>query len=141
MAKAIDQVKALYEKVQAKKAAIVNAEKSHFLTDGFFKFSQVGNTTDLKVVRNVSALVDIVAFLYARSDAHKRATEFLNVVTEDNWLSAPISAWLEDCKTRSIQLNIAAERTKLRSLEESLLRLSPKLAQQVELDEIVKALA
>jgi len=131
----------LYNKVQKKKGEIAKAEAGVYQTDCMFAFSKTGPRTDIRTVRSESDLVEILAFLNTRDMAHKKAVETLGVNVKNTWLGADISNWENDLKVRATALNIAQERAKLQSMEDTLKRISPELLKEIELESIAAQLS
>lgn len=135
------EIRALYEKVQAKKTEILSAEKGNYQTDGYFRFSSTGQVIDIKTVRSTDQLCDVTAFLIEREKSHEEAAKFLGVESKTTWLSAPINSWMNDLKLRATQLNIAAEKANLEGMENTLLTISPQLLKELQLEAVKKALS
>lgn len=139
MTQVSEQIRTLFEKVQAKKAEIASAEAGRFVTDGLFKFGSNTRVIDLKTEKNVDALTDIMAFLLEKESYSNVAAKRLGLPTEPfKWMGATVSQWESDLKTRITQLQLTQRRCELKKAEEDLLKISPALLEELRLDAISK---
>lgn len=113
-----ERVLALFEKLQAKKAEVANAERPVFITGGQFRYSEsVGTTVDILTVRDERKLVEILVFLKDRSERYPAACEELGITAEFKWLGFTLEEWTKDLKTRVSTLQIAKRKAELKDLE------------------------
>jgi hypothetical protein len=136
------QVQALFAEVEKRKAAIAAAENpTCFVTNGNFRYSNDGAIHNLKSVRHIPQLVDMVVFLLTRKNAHEEACKLLETESSCNWLSVSVDHWISDIKIRVTQLSISDRKAALANLEEKLRKLAPKeVTDAMEMAEITKAL-
>lgn len=137
-----EAIKALFNKLAAKKAEVANAEKPVYVTGGQFRYSEsMGNTVDIMTVRDPRKLVEVLAFLKDREKSFNEAKEELGVKVDFTWLGASVVDWTRDLKTRIGVLNLTATRKELAELEDRLNKIvPPEMRAQMELEAIQAAL-
>ena len=136
-------VKALFDKVQAKKLAIQNAEKPNWQTSGSFGYNahSAHDRINIQTVTDPRKLIEVLAFLKDRAKNYVEAATELSLDADFKWLSFTVDEWKSDLQTRANQLSIQAKKKELTELENRLNALiSPELKAQMELAEISKAL-
>ena len=130
-----ERVLALFEKLQAKKAEVANAERPVYVTGGQFRYSEsVGTSVDIMTARDERKLVEILVFLKDRSERYPAACEELGVIAEFKWLGFTYDEWKQDLKTRISVLQIAKRKAELKELEARVNAvMTPELRAELEL--------
>jgi len=135
--KTTDQiVKELFDKLQAKKAEVANAEKPHYITGGIFRYSDTNSAaTDIMTVSDERKLVSILAFLKEREKSYNEAAAELNVKSPFTWLGFSVEDWKKDILTRVSILQLAQRRRELSDLEKRVDDIiSPELKRSMEIE-------
>lgn len=129
-----ERVKALFAKLQEKKAEVANAERPTYITGGQFRYSEsIGNSIDVCTERYERKLVEILTFLKERSAKYVEAAEELGVDTKFTWLGFTVEEWSKDLKTRVSVLQIAKRKAELVELEKRVNAVvSPELRMKME---------
>ena len=137
-----EQVKALFEKLNSKKAEVANAERPVYITGGSFRYSEsMHNVVDIITVREERKLVEILAFLNEREKNYDEAAKELGVNANFTWLGFTKDDWKKDIMTRVSILQLAKRKAELAELEKKLNGiLSPELRAKMELEYITTAL-
>ncbi len=135
-------VRAILKEVTERRAVIANAEKQNYITDGLFKYgnSSTVPVTDIKTVKHVNQLRDILSFLLSKESYESKANSILGIKDSVyTWNGATISEWTNDLQLRKSILNITSERDMLQKAEEKLMLIDPSLREELELEELRKA--
>lgn len=137
------EIKALYEKIQLKKAALNAANDNRYVTNCEFRYSPTGVVKDIRTVRTVNELIEMMSFLIARNATNIEAAQKLGVEPPKfTWLGATEDQWANDLKIRATQINLISAKAELNDLEQKLLKIaSPEFLQELELESIKAALA
>ena len=137
-----EKVLQLFERLQAKKAEVANAERPQYITGGQFRYSEtMGNSVDIISVRDERKLVEILTFLKERSQKYAESAQELNVDAVFTWLDFTVEEWTTDLKTRVSILQLAKRKAELKKLEERVDAIvSPELKRKMELDALEKLL-
>lgn len=138
-----EEVKELFDIVQARKLEIEKLEKPCWNTSTEFGFSanSLHDRVNVATVTDTRKIVDMLSFLLDRKDKTERAANELGVEYEFKWLGFTLDEWKEDFKTRVGQIKIKEKQKELQELEAQLdTIISPELKRQMKLEEIKKAL-
>ena len=137
------KVRELFDLVQFKKAALVNATKPCWNTSCSFGYSPnaTHDRIDLKIITDIRKLVEIHAFIMERYERFDASAKNLGVNKSFTWLGFTAQEWEKDIQIRVDQLNFQEKSKELSSLETRLSGLiSPELKAQLELEAISKLL-
>ena len=138
------QIRALYTKVQEQKLALENAAKGTYCTDGMFKFGSNTPEINIKTVRQVDKLVEMLSFMIDKNKSNDKACDILGVTsTEFTWCGASIENWIVDFKTRIAQINTVDQKQKLAKAEaqlETFKNQDPEFFASIELEKISQLL-
>lgn len=134
-------IRKLYNKVQEKKAVILNAEKGTYLTDGLFRFGNNAQVIDIKTERNKNRLKEIMSFLLEKEAFDGKANEILGLKENFTWMNVTLDEWTKDLKTRVAQLSLAESKASLQADEAALLSMDATLLQEIKLEEMSKRLS
>ena len=77
------QIRALYTKVQEQKLALENAAKGTYCTDGMFKFGSNTPEINIKTVRQVDKLVEMLSFMIDKNKSNDKACDILGVTSTE----------------------------------------------------------
>lgn len=143
MAKRTDQKTLdLIKEVNRRKAEIQKLQKPNWLTNCSFTYvdgSNLNNAINIHVQTSVKELISMAGFLQDKERQYNEAITALGI--EDppvfQWGGFSVADWIEDIKTRINQIQIAAKKKKLETLESRLNAvISPELRAEMELDAI-----
>ena len=147
MAKKNEDVQVLerIEKVKKRKAEIAKAERPNWKTNSAFSYDGSAKTINIKVVKDLSELICIVAFLRDRSKSYVEAAMDLGVkattVPKFKWMGFTVGEWVGDIRLRVTKIQIDAKKKSLEALEARLEKvISPALRRKMELEAITKEL-
>lgn len=130
-------IRDLFAKVQAKKAEIAAAENGSYVTNGEFRFGSNTKLIDIKTERNPEVLREVLAFLLEKEAFVQKAADLLDMPkTPFKWFGATVEQWTSDLKVRLTQLQLTERRAELKKAEETLLKISPALLEELELEAI-----
>lgn len=132
----------LIDLAKKKKEAIAKAEKPNWKTNCSFSKDEFGsNRINLQATTDVAVLVGILAFLITAKGAFEEAAKMLGIEQQFIWMGFSFEDWKSDIETRVTKLEITKEKKNLEMIEERLGKLiSPELRQELELQELEKAL-
>lgn len=133
----------LLRKVEEKKQQIGNAERPAWQTNCSFGYDPSSNArTNIQVVRDVSQLIEMHAFLSERYSTYIESANDLGVSEKEapfKWLNFSYDEWVNDIKTRLNGLRIKSKRDELAKLEERVNALvSPEQRRAMELQKLVE---
>lgn len=134
-----DRVKALFAKLQAKKAEVAGAERPVYITGGQFRYStnSPSGTIDITVERNILKLKEIWMFLNERASHNAPANEFFGINEPFTWQNFTVEEWENDLKTRANFIQLKERKAELAELEARINKVvSPELRRQMEMDAI-----
>lgn len=134
-----DRVKALFAKLQAKKAEVTGAERPVYITGGQFRYStnSPSGTIDITVERNILKLKEIWMFLKERSSHNDAANTFFTLNEPFTWQNFTVEEWENDLKTRANFIQLKERKAELAELEARINKVvSPELRRQMEMDAI-----
>lgn len=142
MSKADEQVKALFDIVQKKKAEVAKAEKPSWETNCVFHPDPNSSASlNIQALTKAKDLVGILAFLLEKQSAFDEANKQLGTNVKFDWGGFTVEQWRSDLKTRIDKIDITTKRKELEALEVRLNALvSPEMRHQMELDEIAALL-
>ena len=142
MSKADEQVKALFDIVQKKKAEVAKAEKPSWETNCVFHPDpNSSQSLNIQALTKAKDLVGILAFLLEKQSAFDEANKQLGTNVKFDWGGFTVEQWRSDLKTRIDKIDITTKRKELEALEVRLNALvSPEMRHQMELDEIAALL-
>lgn len=135
----------LFAKVKQKQSEVTAASEKPRWETSCTVGENPGSVTDrinLQTTTDVSTLVGLYGFLIAKERQWNEAASALNVDTQFKWMGSPVRAWHKDIKTRIAQIEVAAKRQELKTLEtrlDGLITVDQRRA--LELAEIQKILA
>lgn len=128
------RVEALFAKLQAKKAEVASAERPQWITNGQFRYSEVGSVIDIITERNEHKLISILGFIRERAASFKVGAEEVNSELTFTWLGFTADEWASDIKTRLSILQITKKRTELAELEKRVNAvMTPELRREMEM--------
>lgn len=139
-----EQVQALFNVVQQKKAEIAKTEKPSWKTNCAFRYRPNIPAIDanIQTITKVAELLEIAAFLIEKESCYQKANEALGTDVKFKWLGYSLEDWMADIKTRVNKVEISKKKEELEKLETRLNSLiSPEMRNQMELDEITKMLS
>lgn len=139
------KVKELWDIVLSKKEEIQSAEKPNWLTNCNFSFTEDKSSAhasfNLQVVNDPKVIVEALAFLNLRKQAHIEAAKELGINLEFKWCGFKVEDWKQDFVTRLNKIKITDKKKELATLENRLSAiLSPELKAELELQEIERLL-
>ena len=141
MAKTITKaakIRAAYKRVSELESEIHNAETGNYSTDGYFRFSTTGQPVDIRQLTDENKLKEIYSFLLQREAFDVQSAEELGLTSEAKWLSAPISVWKKDLKTRVTKMKLAARKAELAEYKQKLVSMDSNFKSDLELDSILE---
>jgi len=132
----------LQKLISEKKSKISKITNSTYLTNQSFKETTNSTSRNLNTVTDSNEIVEILAILLQKANAHAEAATRLGVkASEFKHQGYTLNEWETDLKTRLNKISISSEKKKLADLEARLAALeSPELKAQRELDDIMNAL-
>jgi hypothetical protein len=132
----------LQKLISEKKSKISKITNSTYLTNQSFKETTNSTSRNLNTVTDSNEIVEILAMLLQKANAHAEAATRLGVkASEFKHQGYTLNEWETDLKTRLNKISISSEKKKLADLEARLAALeSPELKAQRELDDIMNAL-
>ena len=114
------QVMNLFDLVRARQQAIAASEKPRWETTCTIGTNPdaVTDRMNIQTVSDAGRLVDMLGFLLQRRDYFNKAEELLGFkVGVFKWMGYTVDQWTRDFKTRLAQIELAAKRTELKTLE------------------------
>lgn len=133
------QIRDLYLVVQANKAALANAAKGIYITDGNFRVSNASAIISIKTETNILRLRDAYASLLEVTKSKAEANKILGIEeAEIKHMGATVAEWTSDFKTRIAVINNAVEVRNLERDEARLKAMDPTLLQEIEFEEMSK---
>jgi len=135
------QTLALIEEVKKQKVEIAKFERANWLTNCVFSYieNDTNKSISLHVASDLKELINIVAFLMAKSVDYNDAITMLNIehAPKFTWCGFTVDDWVTDVKTRINKIQLSTKRKKLESLESRLSAIiTPELRAKMELDAI-----
>lgn len=134
----------LLKKVEEKKQQIGKAERPSWSTNCSFGFNPEDNNSrvNIQVIRDVSQLVEIHAFLTAKYNAFLESRDKLGIANSEapfKHQGFTFQEWESDIQTRLNALRIKLKKDELAKLEERVNNLvSPEQRRAIELEKLVK---
>lgn len=140
-----ERVKALFDVVRARREEIAKIENPSWVTNCNFNYdpnaSGVHTQSNIQTIKEVPALVRILAFLLAQEEYFNKAADILLVDDEFRWGGYTTAQWRQDINTRISKIRVSEKKAELKKLEDRLNAiLSPELKAQLELEAIEREL-
>jgi hypothetical protein len=138
-----DKVMALFDKLNAKKKEISQAEKPVWNTTCTIGYNpeSVGDRVNLQTVTNLAKLVEMYSFLTNKERDWAESAKELGVEVPFSWMGYSKEQWQSDIKTRVNQIELSKKRKEFATMETKLNSLiSDDKRKELELAELEKQL-